>query len=111
MLENIAVAIAIYGPDTRLAFFNAAFARLWTLEEDWLDSLPTHDEVLERLRERRRLPEHADYRSFKRQQRAMFTSLLAPQEELMYLPDERTLRLVVSPLPVWRPHLRLRGRD
>ncbi len=99
VLENIAVAIAIYGADTRLAFFNTAFARLWNLEEDWLGSKPTLDEVLERLRERRRLPEHADFRSFKNQQRAMFTSLINPQEELLHLPDERTLRLVVSPHP------------
>src|SRR5205823_6657677 len=32
-------------------------------------------------------------------QLAMFTSLLQPQEELLHLPDERTLRLVVSPHP------------
>jgi signal transduction histidine kinase len=101
VLENIAVAIAIYGPDTRLAFFNTAFARLWSLEEEWLaaEPRPTLDEVLERLRERRRLPEHADFRSFKRQQRAMFTSLLAPQEEWLHLPDGHTLRLVISPHP------------
>ncbi len=99
VLENIAVAIAIYGADTRLTFFNTAFARLWNLEEDWLATEPTLDEILERLRERRRLPEHADFRSFKKDQRAMFTSLLVPQEELLHLPDERTLRLVVSPHP------------
>jgi len=99
VLENIAVAIAIYAADTRLTFFNTAFARLWNLEEDWLATEPTLDEILERLRERRRLPEHADFRSFKKAQRAMFTSLLVPQEELLHLPDERTLRLVVSPHP------------
>ena len=99
VLENVAAAIAIYGPDTRLTFYNAAFARLWPLEEEWLDTRPAFDEVLERLRERRRLPELADFRAFKRQQRAMFTSLLSPQEELLHLPDERTLRLVVGPHP------------
>ncbi|HZB91408.1 MAG TPA: ATP-binding protein [Stellaceae bacterium] len=99
VLENVAVAIAIYGPDTRLTFHNTAFANLWRLEEDWLGTEPTLDEVLERLRERRRIPEHADFRAFKRQQLAMFTSLIEPQEELLHLPDERTLRLVVSPHP------------
>jgi signal transduction histidine kinase len=99
VLENVAVAIAIYGPDNRLTFFNTAFATLWRLEEDWLVTEPTLDEVLERLRERRRLPEYADFRAFKRQQLAMFTSLIEPQEELLHLPDERTLRLVVSPHP------------
>ena len=87
VLENVAVAIAIYGPDTKLTFFNTAFASLWRLEEDWLVTEPTLDEVLERLRERRRIPEHADFRAFKRQQLAMFTSLIEPQEELLHLPD------------------------
>jgi signal transduction histidine kinase len=99
VLENVAVAIAIYGPDNRLTFFNTAFATLWRLEEEWLVTEPTLDEVLERLRERRRLPEYADFRAFKRQQLGMFTSLIEPQEELLHLPDERTLRLVVSPHP------------
>jgi signal transduction histidine kinase len=99
VLENVAVAVAIYGPDSRLTFFNTAFANLWRLEEEWLVSEPTLDEVLERLRERRRIPEYADFRAFKRQQLAMFTSLIEPQEELLHLPDERTLRLVVSPHP------------
>jgi signal transduction histidine kinase len=99
VLEHIASAIAIYGPDSRLAFFNTAFAELWNLEEDWLVTEPTFDEVLERLRERRRLPEYADFRAFKRERQQMFTSLLKPEEELLHLPDERTLRLVMSPHP------------
>ncbi len=100
VLENVAAAIAIYGPDTRLSFFNAAFAQLWQLEPDWLGSSPTMDEILERLRERRRIPEHADFKAFKKQQRALFTSLIQPLEELLHLPDERTLRLSVSPHPM-----------
>jgi signal transduction histidine kinase len=99
VLENVATAIAIYGPDTRLKFFNTAFGTLWRLEEDWLATEPNLGEVLERLRERRRIPEYADFRAFKKQQLAMFTSLIEPQEELLHLPDERTLRLVISTHP------------
>jgi signal transduction histidine kinase len=99
VLERIAVAIAIYGPDRRLAFFNTAFAQLWHLEEDWLSTHPLVDEVMDRLRERRRLPEVADFRAFRRQLLGQFTSLIAPHEELQHLPDERTLRLIVSPHP------------
>src|SRR5262249_57913639 len=29
VLENLTTAIAIYGADTRLKFFNAAYAKLW----------------------------------------------------------------------------------
>ena len=100
VLERIAVAIAIYGADRRLSFFNTAFAQLWRLEEDWLSAHPLIEEVMERLRERRRLPEVADFRAFRRDIVAQFTSLLASQEQLLHLPDGRTLRLVVSPHPL-----------
>ncbi|HXP03686.1 MAG TPA: ATP-binding protein [Stellaceae bacterium] len=100
VLESIHAAVAIYGADKRLKFFNTAFTGLWGIETDWLASGPSLDELLERLRERRRIPELADFRSFKRQQMAMFTSLIEPQQELLHLPDDRTLSLSVSPHPL-----------
>ncbi len=100
VLESIHAAVAIYGADKRLSFFNSAFARLWGIEEDWLAGEPSLDELLERLRERRRVPEYADFRAFKRQQLGMFTSLIEPLTELMHLPDDRTLSVSVSPHPL-----------
>jgi signal transduction histidine kinase len=99
VLENIHAAVAIYGPDKHLKFYNSAFSGLWGIETDWLAAGPSLDELLERLRERRRIPEFADFRAFKRQQLAMFTSLIEPQQELLHLPDDRTLSLSVSPHP------------
>ena len=100
VLENIHAAVAIYGPDKRLRFANAAFAALWGIETDFLATGPSLDELLERLRERRRIPEFADFRAFKRQQLGMFTSLIEPQQELLHLPDGRTLGLTISPHPL-----------
>jgi signal transduction histidine kinase len=100
VLENIHAAVAIYGPDKRLKFCNSAFAVLWGIETDWLASGPSLDELLERLRERRRIPEFADFRVFKRQQLEMFTSLIEAQQELLHLPDGRTLSLSISPHPL-----------
>jgi signal transduction histidine kinase len=100
VLESIQAAVAIYGADKRLGFFNAAFVRLWGLEEEWLAGEPSLDELLERLRERRRVPEYVDFRAFKRQQLDMFTSLIEPQTELMHRPDDRTLSVTVSPHPL-----------
>ena len=99
VLNRVTAAIAIYGADRRLNFFNLAFAQLWRLEEDWLSNHPLVEEVMDRLRERRRLPEVADFRAFRRNLVAQFTSLIAPQEELLHLPDDKTLRLVLSPHP------------
>jgi signal transduction histidine kinase len=100
VLESIHAAVAIYGPDKRLSFFNSAFARLWGVEEEWLAGEPSLDELLERLRERRRIPEYADFRIFKRQQLGLFTSLIEPHQELMHLPDDRTISVSVSPHPL-----------
>ncbi|HTZ35425.1 MAG TPA: PAS-domain containing protein, partial [Stellaceae bacterium] len=100
VLESIHAAVAIYGPDKRLKFCNSAFARLWGIETEWLAGGPSLDELLERLRERRRIPELVDFRAFKQQQLAMFTSLIEAQQELLHLPDGRTLSLSVSPHPL-----------
>jgi len=99
VLEGVGASIAIYGPDKRLRFFNTAFASMWGLAEDWLAAEPSFGEVLERLRERRRLPEVIDFRAFKCECLRMFTSLIEPQQELMHLPDGRTLLMSVSPHP------------
>jgi signal transduction histidine kinase len=100
VLERMAAPIAIYGPDTRLSFFNRAFSALWQLEPEWLATQPNIDELLERLREQRRLPESVDFRAFKRGVLALFTSLIDAHQELMHLPDDRTLRVAISPHPM-----------
>jgi signal transduction histidine kinase len=100
VLENLASAMAIYGADQRLKFFNTAFAQLWAVDEDWLRTEPGYGEVLEMLREKRRLPEYADFPAFKRQRLKLFTSLLEPLEELIYIPDGTTLHSRVAPHPM-----------
>ena len=97
LLETSASAIAIYGPDQRLKFFNNAFVNLWKLEESWLGTEPTYAEVLEILREKRRLPEQADFREFKKENLALFNSLTASKEDFYFLPNDRALRVIVIP--------------
>jgi signal transduction histidine kinase/PAS domain-containing protein len=100
VLERLGSAIAIFGADTRLKFFNHAYARLWNLEEGWLRGEPTNAEVLEELRSRRRLPEYADYQTFKRERLTRYTHLIEPVEELLHLPDGTTLRHMAAPHPL-----------
>ncbi len=52
---------------------------------------------MEKLRETRRLPEQADFRSFKKSWQAMFTDLIDPHEDMLYLPDGSALRMLVVP--------------
>ncbi|MBP5858627.1 PAS-domain containing protein [Marivibrio halodurans] len=99
VLERLGAAIAIYAADRRMTFYNSAFVSMWGLPPDRLDQSPLLGEVLEMKRERRVLPEMVDFPAFKRQRDRLFTSLIEPQEELLHLPDERTVRLSVSPHP------------
>lgn len=97
LLESSTSAMAIYGSDTRLKFYNFAFVALWKLDEGFLDTEPTYGEVLENLREKRKLPEQANFKAFKQQQQKLFTTLIEPEEEFFYLPDGKTLRVVAIP--------------
>jgi signal transduction histidine kinase len=92
--DQIGEAVAIFSPQKALLFHNAAFADLWGLEPAWLADKPTHGEILDRLRQRRRLPETADYAGWKAAELRRYESLGAGQDEIWPLPDGRTLRIV-----------------
>jgi signal transduction histidine kinase len=99
-LDRLATAVAIYGPDQRLSFYNRAFEQLWHLPEDWLDSRPSHGDILDRLREMRRLPEQRDYQAWRRERLALHEQPNAHiPEDLWHLPDGKTLRVVAQPHP------------
>jgi len=100
LLEQLRSSIAIFGSDHQLEFYNSAFAQFWGFEEQWLNSNPKLGDILERLRETRKLPEQADFKSYKQGWLDMFTNLIDPHEEMLYLPDDSALRLLVVPHPM-----------
>ncbi|MCE3231841.1 MAG: divL [Rickettsiaceae bacterium] len=97
LLESSSSAMAIYGADTKLRFYNNAFVKLWGLNEKFLNSKPTYLEVLEALREKRKLPEQADFKKFRNEQMQLFTDLFTTHDEFFYLPDGKALRVIVIP--------------
>ncbi len=99
MLENLQTAIAVFDADRRLSFRNLAFERLWHLEADWLDARPGYGGFLDELRQRRLLPEVADYPAFRQGELKRFVSLIEAVEDLLHLPDGRTLRRVIAAHP------------
>jgi len=99
-LNHIAEAVAIFGATRRLVFHNTAFADLWALEPAWLNERPTHGEILDRLRQRQRLPESADYAKWKTAELARYETLGPQPDDLWTLPDGRTLRVVRQPHPM-----------
>jgi signal transduction histidine kinase len=99
VLDHIRTAVAIFGPDRALRFFNKAYTDLWRIDPDWLATHPKDGEILEALREARRLPEQANFPQWKRKRMALYTKVVAEPEEIWHLPDGRTLRVVIRPHP------------
>lgn len=95
LMEYLRSAIAIYDQDYSLSFYNSSFSQLWDLEEGWLNTKPKLGDIMEKLRETRRLPEQADFKSYKKSWLAMFTDLIEPYEDMLYLPDGSALRMLV----------------
>jgi hypothetical protein len=99
-LNHIADAVAVFSQAKKLIFHNTAFAELWGLEPAWLAEQPSHSEVLDRLRQRRRLPETADYAKWKAGELDRYEQLAAGPDEMWSLPDGRTLKVVRQPHPM-----------
>jgi PAS domain-containing protein len=97
-LDQLPTAVAIFDERQRLTFCNLAYRKLWQLTDAFVDSHPTDSEVLDCLRDARRLPEQADYRSWKRALLEAYRSV-ETQEPAWYLPGGRTLRVVINPNP------------
>ncbi|GAB5373910.1 MAG: hypothetical protein AcusKO_03720 [Acuticoccus sp.] len=95
-LDRLATAIAIFGPDRRLAFHNAAFATLWNLSPAFLEQAPPEERVLDHLRTERRLPETADFNAWKRDQLKGYETREG-FERWWHLPDGQTLRVIANP--------------
>ncbi|MSO74457.1 MAG: PAS domain-containing sensor histidine kinase [Alphaproteobacteria bacterium] len=99
VLESLSTAIAIYGSGMRLCFFNSEFTKLFQLDELFLRTEPTISAVIDAMREVRRLPEQADWRSYKSRLQRLFTTVTEPMEEILHLPDGAALRQIVTPHP------------
>lgn len=99
-LDRLTTAVAIFDAEQKLTFYNQAFARLWELSEQFLDRRPSDGEILDQLREVRKLPEQRDYQSWKRSRLSLYghgTEFLP--EEQWHLPGGRTLRVIAQPHP------------
>ena len=97
ILDQMTTGVAFFGRDQKLWYFNSAWAEIWSLEDRWLNSKPTLSEVFDMLREKRKLPEQADYRRFRDFHLSMFTTLLQPHDEMLVRPDGGTMRMLIVP--------------
>lgn len=100
LLEQLGTAIVLFDAGQRIEFYNSAFSELWQIKEQYLNTHPKLGDIMEKMRETRRLPEQADFRKFKQGWLDMFTGLIEPHEEMLYLPDSTVLRMLAVPHPM-----------
>ncbi len=99
VLAALGTAFALFNPARNLVFYNKAFQRLWQLDDAFLETSPTYAEFLEALRNNRLLPEVSDFKAYKTGEEKLFQTLIDPLEQLLHLPDGRTLRRIVAVHP------------
>jgi hypothetical protein len=99
ILDLVADAVAVFGPDRRLSFHNPAFAALWGLQPAWLADRPGHGELLDRLRAGGRLPQSGDWAAFRAAELARHEQVGAAADTVWRLGDERTLKVASRPHP------------
>jgi signal transduction histidine kinase len=100
-LDRLQTAVAIFGPDQKLIFYNKAFVKLWGLAETYLERQPSNGDILDRLREGRKLPEQRDYQAWKRSRLGLYLDGTRenPGDDTWHLPNGQTIRVVAQPHP------------
>jgi len=97
-LDQLPTSVAIFDEKQKLVFCNLAYRTLWQLDEAFIKSMPTDGEILDRLRDARRLPEQVDYKGWKAALLENYRQL-ETRESVWYLPGGRMLRAVINPNP------------
>jgi signal transduction histidine kinase len=98
-LNYLAEGIAVFDSARRLLFHNRAFEMLWELDPAFLADRPTHAAWLDHLKEKRKLPAHANYAEWRARELALYQEHAALPEDLWMLPDARMLRIARQPHP------------
>jgi signal transduction histidine kinase len=93
-LNHVADGVAIFGGDRKLIFNNRAFQEMWDIDPAYLLDKPDHGSLLDRLRERRKLPARPDFAEWRKGELAYYQGeRVDVVENLWNLPDGRILRV------------------
>lgn len=90
-------AILVVNSQGRINIFNHGFANLFELDFDWLMTKPYYSQVLDKMREKGKLPEMKDYKEFKDKQLKLLSEIV-PTFDYWHLISEQTIRYAVIPI-------------
>lgn len=98
MLDRLSAAVAQFGPDRSLIFWNQAFVSLFALQPEHLVDQPEFERVLDRMHDGGCIPEQRDFPAWRSERREWFRAQEA-QEENWLLADGTHLRVFAQPMP------------
>ena len=98
-MGTLCTAFAIFDDKMNLFFHNNAFRNLWGLDADFLDKRPSYSQFLETVREHKMLPATPNFKAYRDDEISIFGNLWETKEDLLHLPDGRTIRRFRSPHP------------
>ena len=64
---------------------------MWDMDEGFLLDMPSHGQLLDRLRERRKLPAQSEYAKWRAEELSYYLDISGIEEDEWHLPDNRTL--------------------
>jgi signal transduction histidine kinase len=92
-LDALNEAVVVFGPDRRVMFHNRAFMALFNIDPAFIAEQPTHASWLDLMKERRRLPAHANYPEWRANELLAYQEMADLPETLWQLPEGKTLRV------------------
>ena len=97
MVERIPFAVAVFDGEQKLTSYNGVYAELWDLSRSWLESTPCYGQILDCLRDKRKLPEQRNFAEWKQAQIQAFNLADSRSEEFWHLPGGKSIRIVTQP--------------
>ncbi len=95
LLDNMSIAVAQFGADQKLIYTNETFSRLWAIDAEFLSSGPSDGDILDRLRNDRRLEERVDYRAWRTSWLKIYQKS-GRIEDMWHLPDGRSIQVTAE---------------
>ncbi len=92
-LDHLAEGIAVFDAGKKLVFHNRAFEQMWNLDPGFLQDRPAHAAWLDYLKEKRKLPAHANYAEWRARELALYQEVAELPQDFWVLPDGRMLRI------------------
>ncbi len=100
LLASLGSAVAVFGSNKELSYYNDALLEFFLFDKEYLDSKPKYQQFLDILREKRLLPEVPDYQKYKNQEIDAFSAIIEAKEDILYLPNDKTVRRIRAPHPL-----------